>query len=242
MTTVRIAVLTLLLASLQLHATASNGNADSALPSMVTIPNFPDNVTTEGNGTVPATTNGPTTVTAISISPTTAPKPTGKEEKNIMIKSTESSETMRTVTSTVVQVTSPKVQVTSPMVPVTSPKVPVTSPMVPVTSPKDPVTSPEVSVTSSTTKTTNTFGQHDGRGISTPGWDKNLLWIILAVLFVVAVVIIVKFRCMKVHNHTDVTDNGTENASFQSRPESSRDGVMLLGVKSSGGEDNAAAR
>ncbi|KAI4905057.1 hypothetical protein NFI96_016035, partial [Prochilodus magdalenae] len=40
---------------------------------------------------------------------------------------------------------------------------------------------------------------------------------------------------------TETTDNGTENASFQ-RTESNKDGVMLLGVKTSGGEENAAAK
>ncbi|CAB1351724.1 unnamed protein product [Coregonus sp. 'balchen'] len=64
--------------------------------------------------------------------------------------------------------------------------------------------------------------------------DKNLLWILLPVLVVVVAAVI--FLLNK------ITDNGTENASFQSRPDSGKDGVMLLGVKSSGGEDNAAAR
>ncbi|XP_021433787.2 mucin-17 isoform X2 [Oncorhynchus mykiss] len=74
--------------------------------------------------------------------------------------------------------------------------------------------------------------------------DKNLLWILLPVLALVgaAVVVLLKSKCMKDHDHTEITDNGTENASFQSRPDNAKDGVMLLGVKSSGGEDNAAAR
>ncbi|XP_078147838.1 uncharacterized protein LOC139917254 [Centroberyx gerrardi] len=77
-----------------------------------------------------------------------------------------------------------------------------------------------------------------------PKSDKRLLWILLPVLgvAVAAVVCILKFKCMKVHDHTETIDNGTENASFQSRPDSTKDGVMLLGVKSSGGEENAAAR
>ncbi|XP_064796671.1 uncharacterized protein LOC135516347 isoform X6 [Oncorhynchus masou masou] len=74
--------------------------------------------------------------------------------------------------------------------------------------------------------------------------DKNLLWILLPVLVLVGAVVVVllKSKCMKDHDHTEITDNGTENASFQSRPDNAKDGVMLLGVKSSGGEDNAAAR
>ncbi|XP_071189897.1 uncharacterized protein [Salvelinus alpinus] len=83
-----------------------------------------------------------------------------------------------------------------------------------------------------------------GEETETPKSDKNLLWIILPVLVIVgaAVVFLLKSKCMKDHDHTEITDNGTENASFQSRPDNAKDGVMLLGVKSSGGEDNAAAR
>ncbi|XP_008296229.1 flocculation protein FLO11-like isoform X2 [Stegastes partitus] len=73
--------------------------------------------------------------------------------------------------------------------------------------------------------------------------DKRLWLIVLPVLLVAAAAIIfLKFKCKKVHDHTETIDTGTENASFQSRPESTKDGVMLLGVRSSGGEENAAAR
>lgn len=73
--------------------------------------------------------------------------------------------------------------------------------------------------------------------------DKRLWWILLpALLVAIAAAIMLKFKCKKVHDHTETIDTGTENASFQSRPESTKDGVMLLGVKSSGGEENAAAR
>ncbi|XP_077598272.1 uncharacterized protein LOC144213602 isoform X2 [Stigmatopora nigra] len=71
--------------------------------------------------------------------------------------------------------------------------------------------------------------------------DKRLWWILLPVLLAAsAAAIILRFKCKKVHDHTETMDAGTENASFQSRPESTKDGVMLLGVKSSGGEENAA--
>ncbi|XP_061619699.1 spore coat protein SP96-like isoform X3 [Phyllopteryx taeniolatus] len=71
--------------------------------------------------------------------------------------------------------------------------------------------------------------------------DKRLWWIVLPVLLVAsAAFIILKFKCKKIHDHTETFDTGTENASFQSRPESTKDGVMLLGVKSSDGEENAA--
>ncbi|XP_023838234.1 location of vulva defective 1 isoform X2 [Salvelinus sp. IW2-2015] len=74
----------------------------------------------------------------------------------------------------------------------------------------------------------------------TPKSNKKMLWILLPVLGVVmtAVILVFKFKCMKLHDHTEAIDNGTENASFQSRSDSTKDGVMLLGVKSSG----AAAR
>ncbi|XP_055756504.1 uncharacterized protein LOC129835128 isoform X4 [Salvelinus fontinalis] len=70
----------------------------------------------------------------------------------------------------------------------------------------------------------------------TPKSNKKMLWILLPVLGVVmaAVIFVFKFKCMKLHDHTEAIDNGTENASFQSRSDSTKDGVMLLGVKSSG--------
>lgn len=73
--------------------------------------------------------------------------------------------------------------------------------------------------------------------------DKRLWWLVLPVLLIAAVLtLVLRFKCRKVADHTDTIDTGTENASFQSRPESTKDGVMLLGVKSSGAEENAAAR
>ncbi|XP_029609568.1 mucin-5AC isoform X2 [Salmo trutta] len=83
-------------------------------------------------------------------------------------------------------------------------------------------------------------GHHAGdEEPETPKSNKKMLWILLPVLGVVvaAVIFVFKFKCMKVHDHTEAIDNGTENASFQSRSDSTKDGVMLLGVKSS-----AAAR
>ncbi|KAI4808602.1 hypothetical protein KUCAC02_000656, partial [Chaenocephalus aceratus] len=69
--------------------------------------------------------------------------------------------------------------------------------------------------------------------------DKRLWWIVLPVLLVAAAAfILLKFQCKKIHDHTETIDTGNENASFQSRPESTKDGVMLLGVKSSGGDEN----
>ncbi|XP_039679130.1 endochitinase A-like isoform X2 [Perca fluviatilis] len=70
-----------------------------------------------------------------------------------------------------------------------------------------------------------------------PKADKRLWWIVLPALLVgAAAAIVLKFKCKKIHDHTETIDTGTENASFQSRPESTKDGVMLLGVKSSDGD------
>ncbi|PWA27091.1 hypothetical protein CCH79_00011649, partial [Gambusia affinis] len=71
------------------------------------------------------------------------------------------------------------------------------------------------------------------------GSDKRLWWLLLPAALVAGVAaFFLKLKSKKVHDHTETIDTGTENASFQSRPESSKDGVMLLGVKSSGGEEN----
>ncbi|KAM4612101.1 uncharacterized protein ACJ7VT_012701 isoform 2-T2 [Polymixia lowei] len=96
----------------------------------------------------------------------------------------------------------------------------------------------------SVTATGSQSGRDGSDGKELPKTDKNLLWILLPVVMVIAaaVIFILKFKFIKVHDHTETIDNGTENASFQSRPDSTKDGVMLLGVKSSGGEENAAAR
>ncbi|KAI1888313.1 hypothetical protein AGOR_G00183730 [Albula goreensis] len=92
---------------------------------------------------------------------------------------------------------------------------------------------------SNTNKGSGQTGQKD----ETPKQDKNMLWILLPVVVIlVAGIICVLKKCNKVNTHTDTAENGTENASFQSRSDSNKDGVMLLGVKTSAGEDNAAAR
>ncbi|XP_051504923.1 putative protein TPRXL isoform X2 [Myxocyprinus asiaticus] len=69
--------------------------------------------------------------------------------------------------------------------------------------------------------------------------EKRYLWILLpALCILLAALIYLKFMCKKVQHRPEMTDNGTENASFQ-RTESNKDGVMLLGVnKTAIGEDN----
>ncbi|XP_036452861.1 fork-head transcriptional regulator 2-like isoform X3 [Colossoma macropomum] len=70
--------------------------------------------------------------------------------------------------------------------------------------------------------------------------DKNYYWLLLLV-GVAGIGTVMYFKCCKTRRHAETTDSGTENASFQ-RTESNKDGVMLLGVKSSGGAENAAAK
>ncbi|XP_075891476.1 uncharacterized protein LOC142894166 [Nelusetta ayraudi] len=106
---------------------------------------------------------------------------------------------------------------------------------------------PQKMSTETTKKTTdaqqNGAGSQTGNEKETPKSDKRLWWILLpALLGATAAVLYLKFKSKKVHDDTETMDTGTENASFHNRPESSKDGVMLLGVKSSGGEENATAR
>ncbi|XP_056884464.1 uncharacterized protein LOC130523314 isoform X16 [Takifugu flavidus] len=90
---------------------------------------------------------------------------------------------------------------------------------------------------------TPTTGSQTGSDRKTAQPDKQLWWILLPGLLVAAAAAIyLKFRSKKVHGQTEIMETGMENASFQSRPESAKDGVMLLGVKSSAGDENAAAR
>lgn len=118
------------------------------------------------------------------------------------------------------------------------------------TGPEGPKTSPPPSTSPSKVGNGNEMAKEKGAGSQTgsdekapPKSDKRLWLILLPVLLVgAAAAIILKFKYKKAHDHTETIDSGTENASFQSRPESTKDGVMLLGVKSSGGEENAAAR
>ncbi|XP_032367479.1 endochitinase A1 [Etheostoma spectabile] len=90
----------------------------------------------------------------------------------------------------------------------------------------------------------NSAGSQTGSGEIPPLKADKRLWLIVlpALLVGAAVAVVLKFKCKKIHDHTETMDTGTENASFQSRTDSTKDGVMLLGVKSSGGEENAAAR
>ncbi|XP_072544006.1 uncharacterized protein [Salminus brasiliensis] len=72
--------------------------------------------------------------------------------------------------------------------------------------------------------------------------NKKYLWILMPVgVATLAAAMYFRSKFFKVHHHPETTDNGTENASFQ-RTESNKDGVMLLGVKTSGAEENAAAK
>nr|XP_055068047.1 serine-rich 25 kDa antigen protein-like [Misgurnus anguillicaudatus] len=113
---------------------------------------------------------------------------------------------------------------------------------------KDSSTRRPGSVTTQKPKSTSTLHNQGSSGKSnddqkpTENSEKKYLWILLPVLCVLlAAAIYLKSRCKKVQHRPEMTDNGTENASFQ-RTDSNKDGVMLLGVsKTSGGEDNASA-
>ncbi|RVE60622.1 hypothetical protein OJAV_G00182700 [Oryzias javanicus] len=105
------------------------------------------------------------------------------------------------------------------------------------------VTHPAVTEKPHSTERSHDIGVKEKKTDAGEGADKRLWWLVLpAVVIAGAAGIFFKFKSKKVHHHTETIDTGTENASFQSRPESSKDGVMLLGVKSSGGEEHAAAR
>ncbi|XP_027024797.1 homeotic protein ocelliless-like isoform X5 [Tachysurus fulvidraco] len=95
--------------------------------------------------------------------------------------------------------------------------------------------------TNTETTANNTAGGGSGHQFEGPivsKFDSRYLW--LLVLMVAVLALAVYLKCFKGQkNPVDNMDHGTENASFQ-RTES-KDGVMLLGVKS-GGEENAAAK
>lgn len=118
------------------------------------------------------------------------------------------------------------------------------APVSPASHQTSPVPGPGASQTESGNAGDKGTGPQTGSDEKAPAKsDKRLWWTLLpALLVAIAAAIMLKFKCKKVHDHTETIDTGTENASFQSRPESTKDGVMLLGVKSSGGEENAAAR
>ncbi|XP_022533957.2 uncharacterized protein LOC111194343 isoform X7 [Astyanax mexicanus] len=102
-------------------------------------------------------------------------------------------------------------------------------------------TQPDDNITNETGKMHGSAGESS----STPKPDtpdnKKYFWILLPVgVAFLAVAMYFRYKFFKVHHHPETTDNGTENASFQ-RTESNRDGVTLLGVKSSGTEEGAAA-
>ncbi|XP_042154306.1 uncharacterized protein LOC112214718 isoform X7 [Oncorhynchus tshawytscha] len=224
METVKIALLIFLLTSLQLLTTdascvttqKSAEHSTTGKPSETTTPVTTVPLSTVKNLGVNVTA---TSVTATSVTPTSV-TPTSVTPTNrfcIPENSTWNS-TTALATSTVTENTKMS----------SSPQVPVNS--------ASPYTKDNDQDRVKDNKNTDHVGQQAG--------DKNLLWILLPVLALVgaAVVALLKSKCMKDHDHTEITDNGTENASFQSRPDNAKDGVMLLGVKSSGGEDNAAAR
>ncbi|XP_037400756.1 putative protein TPRXL isoform X11 [Pygocentrus nattereri] len=80
-----------------------------------------------------------------------------------------------------------------------------------------------------------------GPSTSSPSTSNMKYFWLLLLVGVAGVCAFIYIRCKKKSPRAETTDSGTENASFQ-RTESNKDGVMLLGVKSSGSEANAAAK
>ncbi|XP_056609991.1 uncharacterized protein LOC130426950 isoform X4 [Triplophysa dalaica] len=101
-----------------------------------------------------------------------------------------------------------------------------------------PTTVPNLNSTSTKNHTGSGENRYD-KEISKETPDKKFMWILLpAVCVLLAAITYWKFKCKKVQHRPDMTDNGTENASFQ-RTDSNKDGVMLLGVsKTTGGAEN----
>ncbi|XP_041738441.1 uncharacterized protein LOC121571170 isoform X1 [Coregonus clupeaformis] len=260
METVRIALLVLLLTSLQLLTTVQSEDP------------FQQSTTAKPSDAITSTEKPTTTVHLVAISATvtvlqnvsdTTVTPNKTEEKSASVPATSAVPATNTTENTMnsslpqdpVSSTSPHTKddevttkVTKAITAVTqSDPLPQNTTAQPTTKllsgSKDEITGQEIN------KDNGNMDQDAGqqaRGEETEALksNKNLLWILLPVLVVVvaAVIFLLNSKCMKDHDHTEITDNGTENASFQSRPDSGKDGVMLLGVKSSGGEDNAAAR
>nr|XP_046185181.1 integumentary mucin C.1-like isoform X4 [Oncorhynchus gorbuscha] len=236
MDTVKIALLIFLLTSLQLlttdasfvttqksaeHSTTGKPSETTTVP-LSTVKNLGANVTATS---VTATSVTATSVTATSVTPTSV-TPTSVTPTSVTPTSVTptNNSTWNSATALATSRVTENTKMSS------SPQAPVNS------------ASPYTKDNGSEDENTDQDKVKDNK--NTDHVDKNLLWILLPVLALVgaAVVVLLKSKCMKDHDHTEITDNGTENASFQSRPDNAKDGVMLLGVKSSGGEDNAAAR
>ncbi|KAL0970348.1 hypothetical protein UPYG_G00240780 [Umbra pygmaea] len=254
----RIAVIALFSASFQLLTTANNSSSHTAVPTLDPLV-IGSTDTSAGNFTstvIPiAITEAPNQTTE----PTTeAPKPTTEAPNQTQQTTNTSGMTMpnhTTMMSTVLSTTVAPTQTNTTDSQNTN-TITTISPGPSTTLSENSGTTRTNQLDSTTGATTETTVRESTSSSEGPGQvtatkepatlksNYKLLWILLPVLVVVvaALIFIFKYNCMKVHNHTDVTDNGTENASFQSRPESSKDGVMLLGVKSSVTEDNAAAR
>ncbi|XP_051983787.1 putative protein TPRXL isoform X2 [Xyrauchen texanus] len=131
---------------------------------------------------------------------------------------------------------------------------PSSSPVAGASTFKPSSTSPEASTTLSTsTSTRNPAKINESSTQAPPGTSGNrndaehnekmivnYNWIWLPALCILLVVLIyLIFKCKKVQHRPEMTENGTENASFQ-RTDSNKDGVMLLGVsKTASGEENA---
>ncbi|XP_014062173.1 putative GPI-anchored protein pfl2 [Salmo salar] len=242
METVRIALLVFLLTSLQLLTTAQQSTTSKRPDAYSDAAKSVVTETTTPVMTVPLSTvnNLGTNVPATSVTPTKTETSTSAPATSTVTENTKiSSSPLVTVKSTSPYTTDNGTQGTQAPTTVTK-----SDPLNKMLSGSEDENTGQDRVKDNKNTGQDAGQKAEGEETETPKSDKNLLWILLPVLAVVgaAVVFLLKSKCMKDHDHTEITDNGTENASFQSRPDNAKDGVMLLGVKSSGGEDNAAAR
>ncbi|XP_014011246.1 mucin-5AC isoform X7 [Salmo salar] len=232
MKTVRIALLILLLTPLKLLTTATE-TPNTSVPSVITSVR-----TTDAAATAAVTTRRTETKSATVTATVTATEKPASTTSHLSVRSTslrakDDEKVAETQATTTVPTSDPLKDVTT-VQPISKTHLQ----GIQTTTQSHGFPSPGSLTTS---RPEEKGGHHAGdEEPETPKSNKKMLWILLPVLGVVvaAVIFIFKFKCMKVHDHTEAIDNGTENASFQSRSDSTKDGVMLLGVKSSG----AAAR
>ncbi|XP_014011245.1 mucin-5AC isoform X6 [Salmo salar] len=249
MKTVRIALLILLLTPLKLLTTATE-TPNTSVPSVITSVR-----TTDAAATAAVTTRRTETKSATVTATVTATEKPASTTSHLSVRSTslrakDDEKVAETQATTTVPTSDPLKDVTTVQpiskthlqgIQTTTQSHGFPSPGSLTTSrPEEKVSGGGITGQEEDKNNRNAGGHHAGdEEPETPKSNKKMLWILLPVLGVVvaAVIFIFKFKCMKVHDHTEAIDNGTENASFQSRSDSTKDGVMLLGVKSS-----AAAR
>ncbi|KAJ8008228.1 hypothetical protein DPEC_G00102630 [Dallia pectoralis] len=235
-----------LLASLQLLTTAGE---DLQTPSTQATTTTISNITpteSKSNENFQSHSTQATTTTISNITPTDS-----KSNENFQSHSTQATTTTISNITPTESKSNDSSSNTSETSPAVSDNANITSTMKPVTTaPVAPNKDLNTSITTGTTPMNRSTVQpspSNERPLDTnikEDKDSNWMWISLGSVGLAGLAGVAGIKIFRnrstIHDHTDVTDNGTENASFQSRPESSKDGVQLIGVKSS--DENAAAR